>query len=221
MATFEDKDPYGYAGLTGWRSYRILRPGRGMYHDIRRRLPFYKTDLTNALTYRTSASIIRMHFVKHPWHSPSTCTAALKGKFGANEALYSSTLAAMVFSIWSPPLTIIGITGLISLFNYTIYDIIKIYDATLYQPFLVWLGIWAAVFHWLLAIGNTCDYMGYVTDFSIQSFGMAKSLIRLFAVKSVEELAVEFTTFNSTQGFMACVIAVLYFGTIYSLENIG
>ncbi len=162
------------------------------------------------------------------------------GQYGVNEALFSSALAAMVFSILgAQPLTIVGITGLISLFNYTIYDIIKIYDAALYPPFMVWVAIWAAIFHWLFAICNTCDYMRYVTDFSSQSFGMyvgiiyisesvlelenvkATNLIRYLSVKGVEELVSEFTLFNSTQGYLSCVIAILYFGTIYSLEAIG
>jgi len=64
MAASLDRDQYGYDGLTGWRSYRALRPGRGIYHDIRRRLPHYRSDLTDALTYRTAASVIRMYFVK-------------------------------------------------------------------------------------------------------------------------------------------------------------
>ncbi|KAI4170336.1 MAG: hypothetical protein LQ343_005089 [Gyalolechia ehrenbergii] len=210
MATIEDKEQYGYDGLTGWRSYRILRPGRGIYHDIRRRLPYYRSDLTDALTYRTAASIVPLAFILDMYRRTD-------GQFGVNEALFSSALAAMVFSIaGAQPLTIVGITGLISLFNYTIYDIIKIYDAALYEPFLVWVGIWAAIFHWLFAIWNTCDYMRYVTDFSSQSFGMYVGIIY-----GVEELVAEFTTFDSTQGFISCVIAILYFGTIYSLETIG
>lgn len=100
------------------------------------------------------------------------------GQFGVNEGLLSSALAAMVFSILgAQPLTIVGITGLISLFNYTIYDIIKIYDIALYQPFMVWVGIWAAIFHWVFAIFNTSDYMRYVTDFSSHSFGMYVGII--------------------------------------------
>jgi boron transporter len=114
------------------------------------------------------------------------------GQFGVNEGLFASALAAMVFSIaGTQPLTIVGITGLISLFNYTIYDIIKIYGAAFYQPFMVWVGIWAAVFHWVFAICNTCDYMRYVTDFSSQSFGMyvgiiyiSESLLHITCVKS-------------------------------------
>lgn len=87
--------------------------------------------------------------------------------FRVNEALFSSALAAMVFSIFAAqPLTIVGITGLISLFNYTIFEIVNRYDPSIYPQFMAWVGIWGAIFHWLVAFCNICDYMRYVTDFS-------------------------------------------------------
>lgn len=55
---------YSYDNLTGWKSVRVLRIGRGMYHDVRRRLPYYWSDIRDAWTYRTVASIVRMYFVK-------------------------------------------------------------------------------------------------------------------------------------------------------------
>lgn len=55
---------YTFDNVTGWRGYRLLRPGRGIYHDVKRRLPYYLSDITDAFTYRTVASIIRMYFVK-------------------------------------------------------------------------------------------------------------------------------------------------------------
>ena len=95
------------------------------------------------------------------------------GFYSVNESL-----SAMVFStISAQPLTIVGITGLISLFNYTIYDIIKIYDVTLYARFMAWTAIWAAIWHWLVAVWNLCDYMRYVTDFSSETFGMYVGII--------------------------------------------
>lgn len=98
--------------------------------------------------------------------------------FGINEALFSSALAAMVFSVLGcQPLTIVGVTGLISLFNFTIYGIISIYDVSIYPQFMAWTGIWAAIFHWLVAVFNGCDYMRYVTDFSSESFGMYVGII--------------------------------------------
>ena len=41
-----------------------------MYHDVKRRLPYYPSDITDALTYRTVASIIRMYFVKYVTYIP-------------------------------------------------------------------------------------------------------------------------------------------------------
>ena len=100
------------------------------------------------------------------------------GFYGVNEALFSSALACIVFSLLgAQPLTVVGITGLISLFNYTIFDIIKRHDVTLYPQFMTWVAIWAAIFHWLFAIWNFCDYMRYVTDFSSQSFGAYVGII--------------------------------------------
>ncbi|KAL1645785.1 hypothetical protein SLS58_003669 [Diplodia intermedia] len=140
--------------------------------------------------------------------------------FGVNEALFSSALAAMVFSILgAQPLTIVGITGLISLFNYTIYDIITQYDATIYPQFMAWTAIWAAIFHWLAGIWNLCDYMRYVTDFSSESFGMYVGII--YMIKGVEELVNEFSVEGNAAGYLACMIAILYFGTIYGLEKLG
>lgn len=107
--------------------------------------------------------------------------------YGINEGLFSSAFAAMVFSLFSAqPLTIVGITGLISLFNYTIFDIINIYDPSIYPSFMCWTAIWAAIFHWIAAICNMCDYMRYVTDFSSEAFGMYVGII--YCSKSSSDL---------------------------------
>lgn len=55
---------YSYDNRTEWRRFRMLNPCRGMYHDVRRRLPHYWSDIRDALTYRTIASTIRIYFIK-------------------------------------------------------------------------------------------------------------------------------------------------------------
>ncbi|QKD57865.2 HCO3 transporter family-domain-containing protein [Fusarium oxysporum Fo47] len=204
---------YTYNNRRGWRRWRILHPGRGMYHDVKRRLPYYWSDIVDAFTYRTVASTIRMYFVNLlPAIAYTLDMYRRTGQFfGINEALFSSAMAAMVFSLFSAqPLTIVGVTGLIALFNFTIYDIISTYDVSIYPQFMAWTGIWAAIFHWLAAIFNTCDYMRYVTDFSSESF-----------VKGVEELVNEFNQGGPAAGYLACIIAILYFATVYALEKLG
>lgn len=48
-----------------------------------------------------------------------------------------------------------------------------------------------------------------------------EGLVLSQAVKGVEELVNEFTVYGPTAGFMSCMIAILYFFTIYSLELLG
>lgn len=60
----ESRDPYDFDNEVGWRKYRVLRPCRGMYHDVKRRLPYYPSDIKDAFTYRTFASLVRIFFVK-------------------------------------------------------------------------------------------------------------------------------------------------------------
>ncbi|KAI2846644.1 hypothetical protein CBS63078_254 [Aspergillus niger] len=203
---------YSYDNRTEWRRFRMLNPCRGMYHDVRRRLPHYWSDIRDALTYRTIASTIRIYFINIlPAIAYTLDMYRRTGEFyGINEALFSSALAAMVFSVLgAQPLTIVGITGLISLFNYTIYDIIVIYEPAIYANFMCWTAIWAAIFHWIVAVCNLCDYMRYVTDFSSESFGAYVGII--YCIKGVEELVNEFTVYGPTAGFMSCMIAILIY----------
>ncbi|WPG99464.1 putative transporter [Acrodontium crateriforme] len=216
-------DPYSWDGLTGWKSYRTLRPFRGMYCDVRRRLPYYWSDIKDGWSYRTFAATVRIFFVNL---LPAIAfqldmTRNTGGYFGINEGLFSSALAALVFSTMScQPLTVVGITGLISLFNYTIYDIAKAQGIVdLYPQFIAWVSIWAAITHWMTSIFNWCDYMRYITDFSSTSFGMYVGII--YMIKGVEELVAQFPESNSAAGYLSIVIALCYWFTVYGLELIG
>ena len=174
-------DPYTWTNLSGWKAYRTLRPFRGIFHDIRRRYPYYPSDWTDGLTYRTFAGTIRIFFVNllPALAFQLDMTRHTNGYFGINEALFSSALAAVVFSLFScQPLTVVGITGLISLFNYTTYAITEQMGIPeLYPQFIAWVSIWAAITHWIAAVGNWCDYMRYITDFSSNAFGMYVGII--------------------------------------------
>lgn len=61
--------------------------------------------------------------------------------FGVNEVLLSSVLGAVVFSIAAAqPLVIVGVTGPITVFNYTVYDIM-VPTGTNYFAFMCWIGL--------------------------------------------------------------------------------
>lgn len=214
-------DPYHWQDDQGFLS-RVLSPCRGMYQDVKRRFPYYWSDFREGFTYRVFSGTVRIYFVNL---LPALAFQLdmqynTGGFFGINEALLSSALAAIVFSMLScQPLTVVGVTGLISLFNYTIYDIIKIYDVDLYPQFMVWVGIWAAIFHWATAIFNLCDYMRTITDFSSQTFGFYVGTV--YVIKGCEELSIGFQGGRITNGFASALVSLLYFLTVYLLEQVG
>ena len=218
-------DPYTWDGLTGWKSYRALRPFRGMYWDVRRRAPWYWSDISEGFTYRVFAGTIRIFFVNllPALAFQLDMTRRTHGYFGINEGLFSSALAALVFSTMScQPLTIVGITGLISLFNYTVYDIAVAQGIQeLYPQLIAWVSIWAAITHWITSVCNWCDYMRYITDFSSNAFGMYVSII--YMIKGVEELVAQFSEggTNLAGGYLSVVIALCYWFTVHYLEIMG
>lgn len=220
VPTFDsDSDGYKWRDEQGFWA-RCASPGRGMWYDVKRRLPYYWSDIRDGWAYRVLAGTTRIFFVNllPALAFQLDMNHNTGGFYGVNEALLSSALAAVVFSTLSAqPLTVVGITGLISLFNYTIYDIIKLHDVALYPQFMVWVGIWAAVCHWTVALTNLCDYMRTITDFSSETFGLY--VCTIYCLKGIEELAIAFYDEQIVNGFASALVAVLFFMTVYFLEQ--
>ena len=78
------------------------------------------------------------------------------GAYGINEVILASALAALVFPIFSvQPLTIVGVTGLINLFNYTNFDIVTRYGVD-YLQFQCWMLMFVHN-HVQLLVSNTAS----------------------------------------------------------------
>jgi hypothetical protein len=138
--------------------------------------------------------------------------------FGVNEVLLSSVLASVVFSLGAAqPLVIVGVTGPITVFNYTVYDIIAP-RGTNYFAFMCWIGIWAMVFHWILAITNSCNGLRYVTRFSCDIFGFYVAFIYL--QKGIQVLTRQWEV-NDTSAYLSIVIALLVTAVAYICGIIG
>ncbi|RDW70198.1 hypothetical protein BP5796_08595 [Coleophoma crateriformis] len=99
--------------------------------------------------------------------------------YGVNEVLLASVLGSVVFAVFAAqPLVIVGVTGPITVFNYTVYDIMAP-SGTNYFAFMCWIGLWSLVMHWILAITNACNALRYVTRFSCDIFGFYVAFIYL------------------------------------------
>ncbi|KAK2054234.1 hypothetical protein LY76DRAFT_240231 [Colletotrichum caudatum] len=162
----------------GWWKVKLFR---GMANDVRRRAPFYVSDWVDAWDYRVVPATVYMYFANIlPALAFSLDMFTSTGStYGVNEVLLASVLGAVVFSLLAcQPLVIVGVTGPITVFNYTVYDIVKPTGIN-YLAFMCWIGLWSLVFHWILAVTNSCNWLRYVTRFPCDIFGFYVAFIYL------------------------------------------
>lgn len=100
--------------------------GYGIYNDLKTRLPYYKSDFKDAWNYRVIPSTLSIFFSNL---LPAIAFAQdmfdkTDNAYGVNEVLMSSAIAGVVFGLFSgQPLCIVGVTGPISIFSYTVYEL--------------------------------------------------------------------------------------------------
>ncbi|KAH3899603.1 related to Boron transporter 1 [Saccharomycodes ludwigii] len=209
----------------------LLKPFLGIKKDLHDRLPYYKSDWLDSLDYRVIPSVIETYFNNL---LPALAFAQdmfdkTDNSYGVNEVLLSSAMAGIIFGIFGgQPLCIVGVTGPISIFNYTIYQVFyknsknagKYQDMN-YFGFMFWVYIWSMIFHFITASLNFVCALQYVTNFPCDIFGLFINII--YIIKGIELLGQQFYNNNSTQdvanGFANVVVALCMalFGTLSKL----
>ncbi|RAK76252.1 anion exchange family protein [Aspergillus fijiensis CBS 313.89] len=180
-----------------------------MVKDVKRRAPYYWSDWTDAWDYRVVPATVYMYFANI---LPALAFSLdmfekTNQSYGVNEVLLASVLGAVVFSVFAAqPLVIVGVTGPITVFNYTVYDIIAS-RGTNYLAFMCWIGIWSLIMHWLLAITNACNGLTYVTRFSCDIFGFYVAFIYL--QKGIQVLTRQWGSAGETSAYLSIMVALL------------
>ncbi|KAG9312657.1 HCO3 transporter family-domain-containing protein [Chiua virens] len=128
-------------------------------------------------------------------------------------------VAFIISVIGAQPLTIAGVTGPITVFNKTIYDITqKQINPPNYLWFVGWVYLWAAIIHWITAALNWCNFLRYVTLFSCDTFGFYVSWVYL--QYGVQVITRQFS--DGTDGaFVAIVLALLMVATSFLFQALS
>ncbi|KAJ5795550.1 uncharacterized protein N7518_004090 [Penicillium psychrosexuale] len=182
---------------------------RGMVNDVKRRAPYYWSDWTDAWDYRVVPATVYMYFANI---LPALAFSLdmfekTSQSYGVNEVLLASVLGAFVFSLFAAqPLVIVGVTGPITVFNYTVYDIMAP-RGTPYLAFMCWIGIWSLIMHWILAITNACNALTYVTRFSCDIFGFYVACI--YIQKGIQVLTRQWGSVGETSAYLSIMVALL------------
>ncbi|KAI1284372.1 HCO3 transporter family-domain-containing protein [Xylaria sp. FL0933] len=202
------------SGARWWKIHLF----RGMVNDIRRRAPYYWSDWVDAWDYRVVPATVYMYFANILPALAFSLDMFTKThmQYGVNEVLLASVLGAVVFSIIAcQPLVIVGVTGPITVFNYTVYDIVTPLG-TNYLAFMCWIGLWAVLLHWILAVTNSCNWLKYVTRFPCDIFGFYVAFIYLQKGIQVLERFGDGAPF-----YLSLSVALLVFAIAYICGELG
>lgn len=183
--------------------------GQGILHDVQQRfIPHYAASIKDALNYRVIPATVYIFFTNL---LPAIAFAQdmfdhTKNSYGINEILLSSAMGGVIFGGFSgSPLCIVGVTGPVSIFCYTVYELI-VPRGTPYFQFMAWICLWSMVMHFILAFGNFINFMRFVTRFSCDVFGLFINIV--YIQKGIQILSLQFKQ-NAQAGFASTVLALI------------
>ncbi|WVO17305.1 hypothetical protein L204_104997 [Cryptococcus depauperatus] len=209
--TRDEDESYSLSEDSHTKRWWNVGVGKGMARDIKNRLPWYWSDWTDAWNYRVIPAVWFVFFANVlPGIAFSLDLIETTGQYGVQEVLLSSFMAAFVASfLGGQPLLISGVTGPITVFNKTIFDIFEKNktDGPVYLHFVGWVYLWAAIFHWIAAACNVVQGLKYVTSFSCETFGFYVAAV--YVQYGIQVITRQFGQTSMPSAFLGILLAIL------------
>ncbi|CAH1785487.1 unnamed protein product [Owenia fusiformis] len=163
----------------------LVRTGRifgGLVNDVKRKAKWYASDFKDALSLQSLASIFFIYFA-----CLSTVITfggmmgdALDNKMAAAEGMLAAGICGVSYSLLAgQPLTILGCTGPILVFETILYNFCKD-NGMEYLPFRFWIGIWTGAILLIMVMFDLSALVKYITKFTEEVFAVLISLIFIY-----------------------------------------
>lgn len=156
----------------------------GLKNDLKRKLPFYWSDFTDALSLQCVASWVFLYFA---CLSPIITFGGLLGTVTGNniaamESLVSGFVCGMGYGFFSgQPMTILGSTGPVLVFETIVYKFCLAAEID-YMSFRFWIGTWVTVILLALVAFDASAFVCYITRFTEENFATLIAFIFIFKV---------------------------------------
>uniref|UniRef100_A0A8D3C6D9 Anion exchange protein n=1 Tax=Scophthalmus maximus TaxID=52904 RepID=A0A8D3C6D9_SCOMX len=169
----------------------LQRTGRlfgGLILDIKRKAPFYLGDYKDGLNLQCVASFL---FLYCACMSPVITFGGLlgeatEGRISAIESLLGASMTGVAYSLFAgQPLTILGSTGPVLVFEKILFKFCKDYDLS-YLSLRTCIGLWTALLCLILVATDASSLVCYITRFTEEAFAALICLI--FIYEALEKL---------------------------------
>uniref|UniRef100_A0A8C7Z5E6 Anion exchange protein n=1 Tax=Oryzias sinensis TaxID=183150 RepID=A0A8C7Z5E6_9TELE len=181
----QEKEDDHQAGPELQRTGRIFG---GLILDIKRKAPFYWSDIKDSFSLQCLASVL---FLYCACMSPVITFGGLlgeatKGNISAIESLFGASLTGVAYSLFAgQPLTILGSTGPVLVFEKILFKFCTDYQLS-YLSLRTSIGLWTAFLCLLLVATDASSLVCYITRFTEEAF--AALICIIFIYEALEKL---------------------------------
>ncbi|XP_071320710.1 sodium-driven chloride bicarbonate exchanger-like isoform X2 [Trachinotus anak] len=181
----ESEEHGGHGGPELQRTGKLFG---GFVLDIKRKAPHYLSDYTDAISLQCLASFL---FLYCACMSPVITFGGLlgeatEGRVSAIESLFGASMTGIAYSLFAgQPLTILGSTGPVLVFEKILFKFCKDYGLS-YLSLRACIGLWTAFFCLLLVATDASSLVCYITRFTEEAF--AALICIIFIYEALEKL---------------------------------
>ncbi|XP_061834408.1 sodium-driven chloride bicarbonate exchanger-like isoform X1 [Nerophis lumbriciformis] len=181
----ETEEHGGHGGPELQRTGRLFG---GFIMDIKRKAPHYLSDYTDAISLQCLASFL---FLYCACMSPVITFGGLlgeatEGRVSAIESLFGASMTGIAYSLFAgQPLTILGSTGPVLVFEKILFKFCKDYGLS-YLSLRACIGLWTSFFCLLLVATDASSLVCYITRFTEEAF--AALICIIFIYEALEKL---------------------------------
>ncbi|XP_034032740.1 sodium-driven chloride bicarbonate exchanger-like isoform X2 [Thalassophryne amazonica] len=178
----------GHSGHGGPELQRTGKLFGGFILDIKRKAPHYLSDYTDAISLQCLASFL---FLYCACMSPVITFGGLlgeatEGRVSAIESLLGASMTGIAYSLFAgQPLTILGSTGPVLVFEKILFKFCKEYGLS-YLSLRTCIGLWTSFFCLLLVATDASSLVCYITRFTEEAF--AALICIIFIYEALEKL---------------------------------
>ncbi|EHA97477.1 Sodium-driven chloride bicarbonate exchanger [Heterocephalus glaber] len=185
-AAHGEAEPHG--GHSGPELQRTGRIFGGLILDIKRKAPFFWSDFRDAFSLQCLASFL---FLYCACMSPVITFGGLlgeatEGRISAIESLFGASMTGIAYSLFGgQPLTILGSTGPVLVFEKILFKFCKEYGLS-YLSLRASIGLWTATLCIILVATDASSLVCYITRFTEEAF--ASLICIIFIYEALEKL---------------------------------
>ncbi|CAJ0926468.1 unnamed protein product [Ranitomeya imitator] len=177
-----------HGGHSGPELQRTGRFFGGLILDVKRKAPFFWSDFRDAFSLQCLASFL---FLYCACMSPVITFGGLlgeatEGRISAIESLFGASMTGIAFSLFGgQPLTILGSTGPVLVFEKILFKFCKEYGLS-YLSLRASIGLWTAFNCIVLVATDASSLVCYITRFTEEAF--AALICIIFIYEALEKL---------------------------------